>query len=138
MPRPIARIPPKKNAITIHIISLGSRIPLPWEGVGVGFRGDIAGHPLPLFPAKSLISIIFFAFFICYFQIKCLLLQSLLSTRAFSSAGLEHLPYKQRVGGSNPSTPTWGVSLWSFGTAGIFFCPAPKPTLNNLSTAIIA
>ncbi len=28
------------------------------------------------------------------------------STRAFSSAGLEHLPYKQRVGGSNPSTPT--------------------------------
>ncbi len=27
-------------------------------------------------------------------------------TRAFSSAGLEHLPYKQRVGGSNPSTPT--------------------------------
>ena len=28
------------------------------------------------------------------------------SNRAFSSAGLEHLPYKQRVGGSNPSTPT--------------------------------
>ncbi len=27
-------------------------------------------------------------------------------TRAFSSAGSEHLPYKQRVGGSNPSTPT--------------------------------
>ena len=26
--------------------------------------------------------------------------------RALSSAGLEHLPYKQRVGGSNPSTPT--------------------------------
>ena len=26
--------------------------------------------------------------------------------RAFSSAGLEHLPYKQRVGGSNPPTPT--------------------------------
>jgi hypothetical protein len=24
----------------------------------------------------------------------------------FSSAGSEHLPYKQRVGGSNPSTPT--------------------------------
>ena len=29
-----------------------------------------------------------------------------LSEREFSSAGLEHLPYKQRVGGSNPSTPT--------------------------------
>ena len=26
--------------------------------------------------------------------------------RTFSSAGLEHLPYKQRVGGSNPSTST--------------------------------
>ncbi len=35
--------------------------------------------------------------------------------RAFSSAGLEHLPYKQRVGGSNPSTPTKGVPK-QFGT----------------------
>ena len=26
--------------------------------------------------------------------------------RALSSAGSEHLPYKQRVGGSNPSAPT--------------------------------
>ena len=26
----------------------------------------------------------------------------MLKTRAFSSAGLEHLPYKQRVCGSNP------------------------------------
>ena len=32
--------------------------------------------------------------------------QSNCEARAFSSAGLEHLPYKQRVGGSNPSTPT--------------------------------
>ena len=31
---------------------------------------------------------------------------------AFSSAGLEHLPYKQRVGGSNPSTPTPRVLLF--------------------------
>ena len=30
--------------------------------------------------------------------------------RAFSSAGSEHLPYKQRVGGSNPSTPTGNKS----------------------------
>ena len=29
-----------------------------------------------------------------------------LNKRALSSAGLEHLPYKQRVGGSNPSSPT--------------------------------
>ena len=31
--------------------------------------------------------------------------------RALSSAGLEHLPYKQRVGGSNPSAPTGVFSL---------------------------
>ena len=36
---------------------------------------------------------------------KALPLHSLFA-REFSSAGLEHLPYKQRVGGSNPSTPT--------------------------------
>ena len=30
----------------------------------------------------------------------------MLVKRALSSAGLEHLPYKQRVGGSNPSAPT--------------------------------
>ena len=29
----------------------------------------------------------------------------------FSSAGSEHLPYKQRVGGSNPSTPTESLPL---------------------------
>ncbi len=31
--------------------------------------------------------------------------------RALSSVGLERLPYKQRVGGSNPSAPTKGCSL---------------------------
>jgi putative endonuclease len=34
--------------------------------------------------------------------------------REFSSAGSEHLPYKQRVGGSNPSTPTKPRSLRGF------------------------
>ncbi len=29
-----------------------------------------------------------------------------INEREFSSVGLEHLPYKQRVGGSTPSTPT--------------------------------
>ena len=43
--------------------------------------------------------------------------------RAFSSAGSEHLPYKQRVGGSNPSTPTpkYNCQLspyWAFSSAG--------------------
>ena len=45
--------------------------------------------------------------------------------RALSSAGLEHLPYKQGVGGSNPSAPTLvsanengGESLLSYRSAG--------------------
>jgi hypothetical protein len=42
--------------------------------------------------------------------------------RAFSSAGSEHLPYKQRVGGSNPSTPTnskhFKKSIRAFSSAG--------------------
>jgi putative endonuclease len=37
--------------------------------------------------------------------IKPLSLQSVFKWE-FSSVGLEHLPYKQRVGGSTPSTPT--------------------------------
>ena len=41
-----------------------------------------------------------------------------LSEREFSSAGLEHLPYKQRVGGSNPSTPTKSRRLFKSS----FFC----------------
>ena len=31
---------------------------------------------------------------------------SVILKRELSSAGSEHLPYKQRVGGSNPSAPT--------------------------------
>ena len=45
-----------------------------------------------------------------YFGKRCLNLNRNKSNKSnaweFSSAGLEHLPYKQRVGGSNPSTPT--------------------------------
>src|SRR6476646_12265208 len=47
---------------------------------------------------------------------RCALIFALPIKREFSSAGLEHLPYKQRVGGSIPSTPTekdptaaWGL-----------------------------
>ena len=39
-------------------------------------------------------------------QKKCVPLQRFQRERALSSAGSEHLPYKQRVGGSNPSAPT--------------------------------
>jgi putative endonuclease len=34
--------------------------------------------------------------------------------RELSSAGSEHLPYKQRVGGSNPSAPTLKATLGGF------------------------
>jgi hypothetical protein len=57
--------------------------------------------------------------------------------RAFSSAGLEHLPYKQRVGGSNPSTPT-GVFPRGFlfgDSAGIFsFIEAALQSIKAINT----
>ena len=53
--------------------------------------------------------------------------------RALSSAGLEHLPYKQRVGGSNPSAPTELNSVekrhhdlyytWALSSAGLEHLP---------------
>ena len=46
-----------------------------------------------------------------WFQENVVPLHRFYKARAFSSAGLEHLPYKQRVGGSNPSTPTSRVPL---------------------------
>ena len=60
------------------------------------------------FPIKSVVENIFFAFCLVVWR-KLLTFASLLKNKsigALSSAGLEHLPYKQRVGGSNPSTPT--------------------------------
>ena len=38
--------------------------------------------------------------------------------RALSSVGLEHLPYKQRVGGSTPSAPTKRSGSFA---SGLFF-----------------
>ena len=52
--------------------------------------------------------------FLCRYQKKpylCTAFQNDEGFRAFSSAGSEHLPYKQRVGGSNPSTPTIKLKL---------------------------
>ena len=50
----------------------------------------------------------------------------------FSSAGSEHLPYKQRVGGSNPSTPTsspeyFGTFFYvkNFKKLGLFYLKNP-------------
>ena len=56
------------------------------------------------------------------FEIIVLPLHPLTKVRAFSSVGSEHLPYKQRVGGSNPSTPTKTItsrqSLRAFSSVG--------------------
>ena len=49
-------------------------------------------------------------------------------TRALSSAGSERLPYKQRVGGSNPSAPTT-KHLQQHCTQVLFLCTAPRATL---------
>ena len=64
-------------------------------------------------------------------------LQPLTRARAFSSAGLEHLPYKQRVGGSNPSTPTPKTCYHTI--AGLFHLPPPqrrKQVKKDISTCI--
>ena len=52
-----------------------------------------------------------------YFNFSPYLCTRLQKVRALSSAGLEHLPYKQRVGGSNPSAPTKEFRNYS----GLFF-----------------
>ncbi len=54
-------------------------------------------------------------------------------TRAFSSAGSEHLPYKQRVGGSNPSTPT---QKKAFHRGKLFLCPARPALVQQAGTGI--
>jgi hypothetical protein len=53
---------------------------------------------------------------------------------AISSAGSEHLPYKQGVGGSNPSSPTQNKRLSPFHeTASCFFYfPIALPKENSL------
>ncbi len=61
----------------------------------------------------------------CEFEKPSYLCTRKQETRAFSSVGLEHLPYKQRVGGSNPSTPTGVVPAVNSGSpdnCGIFLC----------------
>lgn len=61
----------------------------------------------------------------------------LTEVRALSSVGLERLPYKQRVGGSNPSAPTKKsaiIRLRIFYIHIIFVCPdgLPPSTLLTL------
>ena len=51
--------------------------------------------------------------------------------REFSSAGSEHLPYKQRVGGSNPSTPTQEAIDYSIA---FFVTPLSESKISPLHT----
>ena len=53
--------------------------------------------------------------------------------RALSSAGLEHLPYKQRVGGSNPSAPTT-IPITSRGGWDFFFTPTIRQFFSKHTT----
>ena len=43
---------------------------------------------------------------VCFVEKSYLCIAILRKAWAISAAGSEHLPYKQRVGGSNPSSPT--------------------------------
>ncbi len=55
-------------------------------------------------------------------------------TRALSSAGSERLPYKQRVGGSNPSAPTTPKTLPQVShhrDTCFFLFPPPSPSLRE-------
>ena len=56
-----------------------------------------------------------------------------LNNREFSSAGSEHLPYKQRVGGSNPSTPT----TISHSVLSGFFCASMLDVEQRLAVALL-
>ena len=62
--------------------------------------------PFPKIIPKRFVSFKISSTFAALLKRKC---------RAFSSAGSEHLPYKQRVGGSNPSTPTTKTIRFRFG-----------------------
>ena len=56
----------------------------------------------------------------CGFGKTYYLCNRLRQVRALSSAGLEHLPYKQRVGGSNPSAPTTLIPQSDFRLRDVF------------------
>ena len=59
------------------------------------------------------------------------------AVRAFSSVGLEHLPYKQRVGGSNPSTPTHSIKQTASRATGGFQSGQMGQTVNLLLLASV-
>ena len=74
------------------------------------------------------------------YENKALPLHSLLrndKARAFSSAGLEHLPYKQRVGGSNPSTPTMGCPCSPSGLQGFLFCVTLNVKVSDIFVFVV-
>ena len=54
--------------------------------------------------------------------------------REFSSACFLHLPYKQRVGGSNPSTPTQFQNPSDHYFVVVFFCFVSASLTNKFDT----
>ena len=66
----------------------------------------------------------------------CTAIRQRAQTWVFSSAGSEHLPYKQRVGGSNPSTPTQSKTDWKSPISFLFFpLHFHKPNKQKLKVA---
>ena len=65
------------------------------------------------------------------------------TTRAVSAVGSEHLPYKQRVGGSNPSLPTRAVphssgAAFSFMLAPSFYRVSPQQKMTVSRSEVVA
>jgi hypothetical protein len=55
----------------------------------------------------------------------------------FSSAGSEHLPYKQRVGGSNPSTPTKSSTYKVLFLFVPTWCPTPNVDVFHFPSKVL-
>ena len=70
------------------------------------YRGGVTGVTFTVFARKNGGSVKNFCKNIWRVKKKSLPLHRFKQERALSSAGSERLPYKQRVGGSNPSAPT--------------------------------
>ena len=68
--------------------------------------------------------------FVWQFRKKQYLCIALDETWAVSAVGSEHLPYKQRVGGSNPSLPTRAVRT-TVRAVCCFTCPSPFTLKTN-------
>ena len=58
--------------------------------------------------------------------------------REHSSVGLEHLPYKQRVGGSTPSAPTKSLTVYAVRLFSLIIPHRLRKIIQNLGDDIVS